>query len=200
MNLDYLSAAKVKMFVRDIRLFQQGLKQEELDLIYLKVLQTSKNSSVKKEKFPPSTTTNKKVSVTNLKMSFSAFYMMLKSLATRIYPDMPPAKSFNQLLAVDVLPHAKRIADEFSDLNMQHEDVVSAFEKYRKNLQKLFTVYASLDSYGSKKRPGSCMSRHEVFTFTTDFALTPKLISKKEISQIFTLRRFRYPFLVIFTA
>jgi hypothetical protein len=183
MNLDYMSSSKLKMFVKDIRVFQYGIKQEELDLVYLKVLkaQQIKNNASSSN----AGTVKKNTSVTNQKMDFTGFFEALKCLARRIYPKIPPANALIQLLLSHVLPYAKRNADEFNGLDVQDSDVQSVFTKYRKNLQRLFSVYCNQDGFAEKKHPGTQMSCNEMFTFATDFSLTPKLISKKDVYRIF---------------
>lgn len=107
LNLDLMSASKFAKFVRDIQLAEYGIRNEDADLMFVKIM---KSKSIK-------------ISLTGMddksqKMAFPYFVEALKTISVRVFPKLHPTKALVTLLAQHVLPHAKQMPEKFTNVNL----------------------------------------------------------------------------------
>ncbi|KAL9651198.1 hypothetical protein ABK040_008269 [Willaertia magna] len=170
LNLDLMSSAKFKMFVKDINIYNYGLKQEDIDLIYIKTL-------VNKSKVKPITASAKQ------KMSFPQFVDCLKEISQKLRRDLASSKAFAQFLVVDVLPNAQRL-NSFDSIDKNNATLQRLLEQNRKNLQKLFILYCNNSEQSNNNAIHETMGLAELTKFISDFDFSTT-ISKKDIYRIF---------------
>ena len=121
MNLDLMSSSKFKMFIRDTKIYNYGFKQEEADLIFVKILSSTKKKSNLSQK-----------------LTFPQFVDCVKEIASKLRKDITPSKAFAQFLLIDVLPKVHRLENQKYLGNDEKLNVL--LDKFRKNLQKVCKI------------------------------------------------------------
>lgn len=169
LNLDHMSSSKFQKFIRDLKI-RPPLKPEEADLIFVRLM---KNKSQK----------DGLEDCRLQKMSFPYFIESIKTVASKVHPDLVPTKALVRFLIDNVLPNASKMPEKFTNIDLRDDKVQELLASHRRLLRAIFFIYSASNS---PERPSNDYMRVEDFVrLMSELEIIPAIISKKDVYVVF---------------